>query len=42
MPERHYHTGFGNQPFLQADRDGCALIQVPLRGRTSLTIKPVV
>ena len=42
MPERHYHTGCGDQPFVKADRDGCARMQVPLRGRTSLTITPVV
>lgn len=42
MPERHYHTGLGDQPFFKADREGRALMHVPLRGRTSLTIKPVI
>jgi hypothetical protein len=42
MPERHYHTGLPDQPFLKADRDGCALLPVSLTGRTTLSIKPVV
>ncbi|MEO6215448.1 MAG: hypothetical protein ABIO86_05425 [Sphingomonas sp.] len=42
MPERHYHTGLPDQPFLKADPGGCALLPVALTGRTAISIKPVV
>ncbi|MFZ1741820.1 MAG: hypothetical protein WAT93_03145 [Pontixanthobacter sp.] len=42
LPERHYHTGHPEQPFIRADREGRALLRLSLKGRTSLSIKPVV
>jgi hypothetical protein len=42
LPERHYHTGHPDQPFLRTNSSGRALLKVALRGRTALTIKPVV
>jgi hypothetical protein len=42
LPHRHYHTGLGDQPFLRADGNGRAVMMLSLRGRTSLTITPVI
>lgn len=42
LPERHYHTGHSEQPYLKADRDGRGLLRLSLKGRTGLSIKPVV
>lgn len=42
LPERHYHTGHPEQPFIKADGQGRGLLRLALRGRTSLSIKPVV
>jgi len=42
LPERHYHTGHSEQPFIKTDREGRGLLRPSLKGRTSLSIKPVV
>jgi len=39
LPGRHYLTGLAQPKFLQADAAGVATIEVPLRGRTPLSIE---
>jgi hypothetical protein len=39
LPGRHYLTGLAQPKFLQADATGTATIDVPLRGRTHLSIE---
>jgi hypothetical protein len=39
LPGRHYLTGMAQPKFLQADATGTATIDVPLRGRTHLSIE---
>lgn len=39
LPGRHYLTGIAQPKFLQADATGTATIDVPLRGRTHLSIE---
>lgn len=42
LPDRHYHTGHSAQRFLKADREGRALLRVPLNGSIVLQIEAVV
>ncbi len=42
LPDRHYHSGHPDQPFLRTDNKGSAIVKVPLRSRTALTIRPVI
>ena len=39
LPGRHYLTGLKRPRFLQADGSGTATVEVPLRGRTQLSIE---
>jgi len=42
LPGRHYLTGLVGQKFLHADASGAATINVPLHGRTQLSIELLV
>jgi hypothetical protein len=42
MPDRHYHTGLPDQPFLRSDAQGVGTLHIRLAGRCSLSIKPLV
>lgn len=41
LPDRFYHTGNPKSPLFKADRQGRAVVHLPVDGRTTFSIRPV-